>query len=91
MRYQVFYRTSFIEPFLPVPETASRVSYREIGVVEAHDLEDLFRVMNVVDGSDFEMPQKLRCRSMSTGDIAVDDVGQAYYCATVGWDRTKLA
>lgn len=91
MRYTVFYSKRLAMPFTPAPETVTMGDYKEVGSVEAQDLEDLFRVMNVVDGSDFEMPQKLKCRSMCTGDVAVDSNGRAFYCASFGWEPTKFA
>jgi hypothetical protein len=51
------------------------------------DAEDVFRVMNVVTGdADLELPLTLRCRSMSVGDVYVED-GVAYFCASAGWER----
>jgi len=47
-------------------------------------LERVWRIMNVVDGSDFEMPQHLKCRSMCVGDIAIIDDKQ-YKVAPLGW------
>jgi hypothetical protein len=91
MRYTVFYRNRLAMPFAPAPATVSMTDYKEVGTVEAEDLEDLFRIMNVVDGSEFEMPQKLKCRSMCSGDVAVDQAGQAHYCASIGWQPTKFA
>jgi hypothetical protein len=69
----------------------SRDDYGVIGQVEAESLEELFRVMNVVDDSEFEMPQKLGCRSMSVGDVAVDEAGVSMLCASVGWERVDFA
>lgn len=55
--------------------------------ITSTNAEDVFRVMNVVTGEDFELPNKLGCRSMSVGDIYVEGK-DGYLCAPVGW--TKL-
>lgn len=86
LMYQVFYTKRLDAPYA-VPPSVNGENYKPIGIVAADDLEHLFRVMNVVDGSSFEMPQKLRCRSMCVGDVAVDETGQAWYCASAGWER----
>lgn len=53
------------------------------------DAEDIFRVMNIVTGDpEIELPLKLRCRSMSVGDIYVED-GKAFFCAPAGWTEIE--
>jgi hypothetical protein len=49
-------------------------------------LERLFRAMNVVDGAHFEVPQKIKNRSMSVGDVAMTSDGFAFLCAPNGWE-----
>lgn len=90
MIFKVLYRidTRNYPRFDPVSVSSSE--YKLIADVEASDLEDLFRRMNVVDGSDIEMPRKLRCRSMSVGDVAVDPQGKAHFCASAGWEDTQI-
>lgn len=56
--------------------------------VEAQDLEDLFRKMNVVDGT--ELPVELKVRSMSVGDVAIDGKGVAWMCMIAGWERLHV-
>lgn len=53
------------------------------------DADDIFRVMNVVDGNpEVELPLKLRCRSMSVGDVYIEgDV--AFFCASCGWEEIR--
>jgi len=88
IRYRVLYRESGRDISVAAPAVVSRARYRDIGLVEADDLEGLFREMNAVDGT--ETCRKLRVRSMSVGDVAIDTrVGQgvAYYCASYGWRR----
>ena len=43
--------------------------------------------MNVVNGDpEVELPIRLKCRSMSVGDVYLED-GQAFLCASVGWEK----
>jgi hypothetical protein len=87
--YRVFYLKSSRDLRFgqPAPAKVDLDAYTFIANVDASNLDDLFRRMNVVDGSDFEMPQKLRCRSMSVGDVAIDRDGKAHYCASFGWEN----
>ncbi len=73
------------------PASVSRALYDDVGVVEAEHLEDLFRDMNaVVDGT--ETCCRLRVRSMSVGDVAIDTRDEsAHYCASEGWIPVELA
>lgn len=34
---------------------------------------------------DYELPLQLGVRSMSSGDVLVDEAGRGHYCAPVGW------
>jgi hypothetical protein len=88
--YKVLYRKNFPSPFSPAPVCVSFDDYKFIAYVEAENLEDLFRRMNVVDGSAFEMPRTIGCRSMSTGDVAIADSGEAHYCASAGWESVEV-
>lgn len=45
------------------------------------------RAMNAVDGDDFEQPKKLNLRSMSVGDVLIDEDGKGWLCAPAGWDE----
>ena len=72
--FQVWYRTF----------ANSEYYYVRLGNVIASDLEDLFRCMNCVDGSDFEQVgrgKRFQTRSMSVGDVAIDETGQGHMCA----------
>jgi hypothetical protein len=66
-----------------------RGSYRKVTEVETDDLEVVFRQMNAVDGT--ELCCKLRVRSMSVGDVAVDAAGVAHLCCSCGWAETSFA
>jgi hypothetical protein len=50
----------------------------------APSLEEIFRLMNVVEGN--ELPVKLKVRSMMVGDVVVDENGEVWYCASSGWE-----
>jgi hypothetical protein len=49
-------------------------------------LEYIFRVMNIVDGSEKELPTKLKCRSMMVGDIVILN-DEVHYCDSFGWKK----
>lgn len=53
---------------------------------EAGSLEEIFRKMNVVDGD--ELPVQLKVRSMSVGDVVVDEAGVVWFCAMAGWEQS---
>jgi len=70
------------------PEKVRFEQYKKMTTFETPGLEDVFRRMNVVDGSDIEIPLKLRCRSMSVGDVVVMAEGReavTWLCAPAGW------
>lgn len=50
-------------------------------------LEEVFRLMNVVDGD--ELPVQLKKRSMMSGDVVVDEDGDVWFCAFSGWERAS--
>ncbi|NDF14770.1 hypothetical protein EB061_05550 [bacterium] len=51
--------------------------YREVAVIEAHDLEHVFEVMQ----------ERGDIRSMSVGDVVVDVSGTWHYCSVAGWEE----
>jgi hypothetical protein len=77
----VFYRDPD-QPFADNVDVRAE-DYSYIASVEG-DLEDVFRKMNAVDGT--EIVCALGVRSMSVGDIALTDDG-AYLCDRVGWRK----
>ena len=92
-QYKVFYRNPMdLLGFMTVPKEMDKLDlagHKEITTVSASNLEDLFRQMNVVDGT--ELPVKLRCRSLSVGDITTDlGTNKSYYCAPIGWVEIKI-
>lgn len=74
----VFYAPSFDVRSV---EAVNPNLYRYIASLEA---DDIFRVMNVVEEGD--LPLQLRCRSMSVGDVYVEN-NEAFLCASCGWKK----
>jgi hypothetical protein len=90
MKYDVYYAKKMVgfhlkAPFLVVLEQTHK---KVAGEVEASDLDDLFRKMNVVNGT--ELPLQLKVRSMCSGDVAVDEKGIAHFCAMIGWAEVNV-
>jgi hypothetical protein len=55
---------------------------------KAEALEELFRRFNVVTGDpETEDAVRLKCRSMSVGDIVVLEDGTRWLCASIGWQE----
>lgn len=90
MRYDVFYRKSPSCFVGELPDFVLHRSYQKVTSVDASNLGSVFRIMNIVDDSDFEMPQKLGVRSMDMGDVVVDENGQANIVASAGWRPIKF-
>jgi hypothetical protein len=66
-----------------------------LGFKPEDDLELVFRIMNVVNNADYELPQKLRVRSMCVGDIIITADDKVWLCSTIGFseitdERVKL-
>lgn len=82
-KYSVYY-TNDLSAIYSGNKSFNEQSFERVAAVEAHDLEDLFRKMNVVDGD--ELPVQLRVRSMSCGDVARDmTTGEMWMCDLAGW------
>lgn len=84
-RYTVYYSRVLALAF-STPVDVDHRDFDLVTTIEADDLEDLFRKMNVVDGT--EAPIRLRVRSMCSGDVAVDADGKVWFCASCGWEET---
>jgi hypothetical protein len=83
--YSVMYRVDMPPPGGKAPADVDLSDYQAVATVEAPDLDALFRDMNAVDGT--ETCCKLRVRSMSVGDVAIDTaMGEAWCCAGFGWE-----
>ncbi len=90
MKFQVWYRNDqeFRNAHKVSTKNIDPTHYNKVGNVPAFDLAELFRRMNCVDGSDFEcvgMGKRFEVRSMSVGDVAIDENGNGYLCNNVGW------
>ena len=84
-RFFVLYSLTFVAPGAGFAHVAT------VDVEGSGDhfdkLETLFRACNTVDGSAFEVPRKIRNRSMSVGDVVLtEEAGLAFRCASFGWD-----
>jgi len=77
------------------PEVIKRRDFIEVAGIEVDSLEEVFRQMNHVDGT--EIVSKLGnqrgmpLRSMSSGDIALAEDGKIWFCASVGWREVTFA
>lgn len=87
MRYTVYYAPE-LRLHLTTPKVVDLDGMQRVAQVEADDLEDLFRKMNDVDGT--ELPVAIGVRSLSVGDVAVDEHGNGYFCAMVGWSPVQV-
>ena len=75
----IYYRKSLVGNPSSVDE------YDYVGEVPSDDLEQVFRMMNHVDGSGVEQCLKtFNVRSMSVGDIAIIN-SEPFYCSNLGW------
>jgi hypothetical protein len=59
-----------------------------VAAEKAVALEEIFRRFNVVTGDpETEDAVRLKCRSMSVGDMVVFEDGTRYLCAPCGWNE----
>lgn len=88
MKCTVFYAKDqkFLMP--SVPAKLDRVAFTKVAEIDAATLGEVFRKMNVVDGT--ELPVQLKVRSMSVGDVVVAD-GVAHVCCPIGWEKVDFA
>ena len=87
---KIYYRTNEAIAKDPIAFVAPEDGLYKEGyefVTELGDvsLEEVFRMMNVVDGD--ELPVELKVRSMMPGDV-VDEDGDVWFCAGTGWEET---
>jgi hypothetical protein len=81
-KFSVYYTDDLTAIYRGKPMEVTK--FDRVAVVDASDLEDLFRKMNVVDGD--ELPVELKVRSMSCGDVARDlSTGDVWLCDLAGW------
>ena len=89
---KVYYRTLESikkKPFILKPDEEGLVKDDYEFVTELGDvsLEAAFEMMNVVTGD--ELPVKLGVRSMMSSDVIVDEDGDVWFCAFMGWEKTS--
>jgi hypothetical protein len=86
MIYSVWYRKKFSSTF-DVPSSLNKDDYKHITDLDATNLEDVFRKMNAVAGT--ELPLQLKVRSLSVGDVVIEKGGlnAIWYCAPCGWEK----
>lgn len=76
----IWYRTEEVGRIEPLDIS----NYRYIGEIP-YGMENVFRAMNHVDGSEVESHlREFRVRSMSVGDIAITEEG-SFLCNYAGW------
>jgi len=83
MATDVFYATDMFHTPWHAKDVVSADRYTHVARLETDNVEVAYREMNVVEG--YEWPTKIRCRSMSVGDLAVVG-GQAFLCAGCGFE-----
>lgn len=86
--YQVLYNESRNRFFDPADEI-SREDYVEVVTIRAESPDDVFMQMNAVTGD--EIVCQLRVRSMSVGDLVVDENGVVTGCCGCGWKVVRFA
>lgn len=89
---KVYYRTD--EAFARNPlafsapeEGLERDDYEFVTELGDVSLEEAYRLMNIVTGD--ELPVKLKVRSMSCGDVVIDEELQVWFCAGTGWEQAS--
>ena len=91
MKYTVYHAVNPTFGFGVKPQLPGE--YEKVAEVECSDLEDVFRVTNHIDEAWQENKEvlwsKRPARSTSVGDVIVDDTGDQYYCASVGWEKVE--
>jgi len=86
--FTIFYAKSLRYVPREAPESINPLDYNEVGPIEASCVGETFQLMNAVEGD--ELCCKMSVRSMSVGDVVVDESGQAHYCCAAGWGETEF-
>lgn len=87
MKFNVYYADPFAYSFSPV--LRPREQYKKVTTLEANDLEVVFDEMNhhdVDNHIDRLVARGEGIRSLSVGDIVVDEKGVASMCMSFGWE-----
>jgi len=93
-KYAVYYNTKMRTGF-DTPTTWDRRQFVFMGDIEARTLDSVFHILNQDEGplttqerQDFIREKQVHT-SMSVGDVAVDEAGEAWVCASLGWERVS--
>lgn len=65
----------------------ARDMYSKVAEIKADNLEDVFTIGNI--GPESAITRLARMKSVSVGDVVVDQYGAAYVCATFGWQEVE--
>ena len=65
----------------------ARDMYSKVAVIKADNLEQVFRIGNM--GPESAITRLAGMKSVSVGDVVVDRYGDAYVCATFGWQEVE--
>lgn len=89
MKYEVYHA---VKPTFGMSVPKFPEEYAKVAIVEAGDLEDVFRLTNHIDEDWMKNPEVLetvgvRFRSTSVGDVVVDGDKIVWYCAACGWKK----
>ena len=66
---------------------SARKEYVKVSVIEADNIDQAFEIGNIGPESAIERLHKMR--SVSVGDVVVDEDGDAYLCDSFGWKKIK--
>lgn len=62
--------------------------YTPVAIIEASDLEAVFRVGNIGPDREGESIERIgKMHSISVGDIVTNEHGTMYFCEPVGWRK----
>ena len=88
MKYDVYY----MDPYQPQIEAKQlpREFYKKVATVELEDVEDVFEQMNHIDGNTLVSKMYPQLRSMSVGDIIVDETGDACMVHSNGFAQIEF-
>ena len=83
--YQKYLETTMSPTFLKVLD--ARDMYSKVAVIKADNLEQIYVIGNI--GPESAITRLARMKSVSVGDVVVDRYGDAYVCATFGWQEIE--
>ena len=64
-------------------KVADKRLYHRPYKLEADNLEHVFEILNIAHPRDYNR------RSLSNGDIVVDETGTAWVCLPIGWEKAR--